>query len=165
MDVGIFYGSTTGTTEAIADQIATHFNNAAVSPVISLDFGDLKKFDLIIFGSSTWGYGDLQDEWEDKIENLKGSDLSGKLVALFGCGDQEGYPDTFVDAIAIIAEAVESAGGKIIGQIHNRGYSFSESKALRGEKLIGLAIDEDNEADLTSGRISDWIMQLRSDLM
>ena len=34
-------------------------------------------------------------------------DLSGKKVAVFGLGDQEAYPDTFVDGLGILANKVK----------------------------------------------------------
>ncbi len=164
MKVGIFFGSTTGTTEGVAERIAEHFDGAEVTPVADADFSELADLDLVILGSSTWGVGDLQEDWEDRIDDLSEVDLSGKSVALFGAGDQEGYPDSFVDSIGILAEAVEGAGAKIVGQIENSGYSFDESKAVRDGKLLGLPIDEDNESDLTDERIANWVKQVKADL-
>ena len=41
--------------------------------------------------TSTWGDGELQDDWYDAIKMIKTADLNGKIVALFGCGDSESY--------------------------------------------------------------------------
>ena len=56
-------------------------------------------YDTLLLGSSTWGSGDLQDDWYDGIETLKGADLAGKKIALFGCGDSSSYSDTFCSAL------------------------------------------------------------------
>ena len=85
---GIFYGSSTGTCEDLANQIADKMGVAA-SDVYSADklSADLvKEYDLLILGTSTWGDGELQDDWYDGIKVLKSADLSFKSIALFGCG-------------------------------------------------------------------------------
>ena len=101
MKTGIFFGSTLGTTENIAGQIATALR---ISPddihnVADTDPSAVQGYDCLLLGSSTWGAGDLQDDWYDFIGKLKNENLSGKLVGLFGCGDSGSYPDTFCDAM------------------------------------------------------------------
>jgi flavodoxin I len=76
MNVGIYYGSTMGDTALIAEKLGESFNVGAVP--ISQGLTNINNFDLILLGSSTWGYGDLQDEWNDEIENLKKVNLAGK---------------------------------------------------------------------------------------
>ena len=61
---------------------------------------DVKKYDLLLLGSSTWGSGELQDDWPGFLDKLGKEDLSGRRVALFGCGDAGIYSDTFCDAMA-----------------------------------------------------------------
>ena len=103
---GIFYGSSTGTCEDLANQIADKMGVAA-SDVHSADklSADLvKEYDLLILGTSTWGDGELQDDWYDGIKVLKSADLSFKSIALFGCGDSESYCDTFCDGMGILYE-------------------------------------------------------------
>ena len=103
---GIFYGSSTGTCEDLANQIADKMGVAA-SDVHSADklSADLvKEYDLLILGTSTWGDGELQDDWYDGIKVLKSADLSFKSIALFGCGDSGSYPDTFCDAVGLLYE-------------------------------------------------------------
>ncbi len=161
--VGIIYGSSTGNTESAANQIQAQFDGGEISSVASLSSMDeLKKYDLIILGSSTWGLGDLQDDWEVQINNLKGLDLSGKKVAVFGTGDQESYPDTFVDAMGILYDAVAETKATLIGNWPVDGYDYGESRAVRDGEFVGLALDEDNQADLTEERISRWVETLKS---
>lgn len=38
-----------------------------------------------------------------------------KKIAYFGCGDQVGYADNFVDAIGILEAKITERGGKTIG--------------------------------------------------
>ena len=118
---------------------------------------ELTKYDLLILGSSTWGLGDLQDDWEVQINNLKKLDLSGKKVAFFGTGDQASYPDTFVDAMGILYDAADETNASLIGAWPVDGYEHTESLAVRNGKFVGLALDEDNQADLTGERITGWV--------
>ncbi|MCS5422346.1 MULTISPECIES: flavodoxin [Psychrilyobacter] len=162
MKVGIYYGSTIGDTASIAEKLGGFFNVEAVS--ISEGLTNIDNFDLILLGSSTWGYGDLQDEWNDEIESLKKMNLAGKKVGLFGTGDQESYVDTFCDALGIIGEAVREAGGEIIGFTSRDSYNFDDSKALEDNNLMGLAIDVNNQDDMTSSRIENWVEQLKKEM-
>ena len=91
---GIFFGSTMGTTEAVAADIAKQLGvaDADVHNVADTPAGEVQKYDLLVLGSSTWGAGELQDDWYGFLDQLKAQDLSGKKVALFGCGDSGSYP-------------------------------------------------------------------------
>ncbi|WP_319559371.1 flavodoxin FldA [Marispirochaeta sp.] len=161
--IGIIYGSSTGNTEAAASIIQSRMEGAEVMNISGLSsVDDLKKYDLIILGSSTWGLGDLQDDWDVQINNLKKLDLSGKKVAFFGTGDQASYPDTFVDAMGILYDAAAETNASLIGAWPVDGYEHTESRAVRNGKFVGLALDEDNQADLTEERIFGWVELIRN---
>ena len=112
----------------------------------------------------TWNVGELQSDWEsfydDQLDNI---DFSGKKVAYFGEGDQIGYPDTFQDAMGILEEKISELGGETVGYWSTEGYEFSDSKALRDGKFVGLALDEDNQSELTEERIKAWVAQLKTE--
>ena len=161
---GIFYGSSTGTCEDLANQIADKMGVAA-SDVHSADklSADLvKEYDLLILGTSTWGDGELQDDWYDGIKVLKSADLSFKSIALFGCGDSESYCDTFCDGMGIPYEDLKDSGCSFIGnKVGTDGYSFSSSIAVVNGTFVGLALDEVNESDKTAERIDNWTAELK----
>ena len=163
--IGIFYGSSTGNTEDAAKRIAQAFGagEAAVSEISSATADDILAFDRIVFGVSTWGTGDLQDDFEDFMATLEDMDLGGKKIAVFGLGDQENYPDTFVDGLGIVAKAVRDAGGTIVGLTSTDGYTYDSSEAEDGGSFLGLALDEDNQSDRTQDRIADWVASLRQE--
>ena len=94
MKILVIYGSTTGTTEGVAEQIADKLGATAVN-VADVTDEQIAGADNLILGSSTWGAGELQDDWYDGLEKLKAADLSGKTVAIFGVGDSASYSDTF----------------------------------------------------------------------
>ena len=110
--IGVFYGSTTGTTEDLARRIAEKLDvpSAHIYDVSKLTEALVGEYDVLVLGSSTWGAGELQDDWYDGVKVLKESDLKEKTIALFGCGDAESYCDTFCDGMGIIYEDIKDSG-------------------------------------------------------
>lgn len=160
----ILFGSTGGTTQSVANLIAKKIvGEVKVFDVANLSVSDIEEYKNLILGSSTWGVGDLQDDWEEFLPDFSSSKLlEGKTVALFGLGDSQAYPDSFVDGIGTIYEEIKDKGCSIIGEVATEGYDFEDSKAVYEGKFIGLPIDEDNESDLTDQRISDWLSAIES---
>jgi len=152
----IVYGSTTGTCENLAGQIAERLGVVDIISAASFDQSVIDAADNLILGTSTWGSGELQDDWYDAVNTLKSADLSGKTVALFGCGDSQSYPDTFCGGMADLYHAAREAGAKIIGTVAADGYSFEESSAVVDGRFVGLALDEDNESGKSAERIAAW---------
>lgn len=161
---GIFYGSSGGNTESIAKRIAGQLGIGAsdVHDVAKAKANDLDGYDILLLGSSTWGLGDLQDDWEDFIGEVVKADLTGKKIALFGCGDSSSYSDTFCDAMGKIYRAVKDKA-TVIGFTETAGYSFDAPESVVDDRFVGLAIDEDNESHLTEGRIGKWVAQLKNE--
>ena len=126
---GIFFGSTMGTTEAVAADIAKQLGvaDADVHNVADTPAGEVQKYDLLVLGSSTWGAGELQDDWYGFLDQLKAQDLSGKKVALFGCGDSGSYPDTFCDAVGLIYDGLQQSGCTFVGAYAPEGYDETGS--------------------------------------
>ena len=165
--IGIFYGSTTGNTEKVANLIRDAFGeeNAAVYNVDTTELEDIEKYPYLIFGVSTWGVSDLQDDFEDFMEILEKVNFTGKKVALFGLGDQSTYTDSFVDAMGVLYERLKKMGVMIVGSVPRSGYNFTSSMALVKDKLVGLALDEEFESHLTSKRVKDWVEGLKKEFI
>jgi len=162
--IGIFYGSSRGNTEGGAKQIQAEFgaDNAQVFDVAKATKDDLEKFDNLIFGTSTWGFGELQDDFDGFMKQIEAANLSGKTVALFGCGDQESYSDTFVDGMGLVWQSLQGKGCNIVGQTSTEGYSYSNSQSDVEGKFVGLAIDENNQSDQTADRVKAWVEVLKN---
>lgn len=158
--VGIFYGSDSGNTQTICEKIASKLGDAELIDVAKASKEQLQSFDNLILASSTYGSGDLQTDWEDFIGSLSEADFAGKTIALVGLGDQDTYSDTFCDSLYHLYD--KAKGGKIIGQTSVDGYTFDDSKAIEGGKFVGLAIDEDNQDDLTESRLEAWVNEIKS---
>lgn len=162
--IGIFYGSSTGNTEAAAGKIVKALSGHEVEVFdVSSANSDFSTFDVVIFGTSTWGLGDLQDDWDSFIDEVKSGDLSGKKVALFGLGDSSSYSDTFSDGISKIYDAVKGKGVTLIGRTSTEGYNFESSESVIDGEFIGLVLDEDNESEKTDERIALWVEQLKKE--
>lgn len=169
--VGLVFGSDTGATEEITRSVVRkcHFwdiETMDVQKVKQRDPAFFERFPFIILGLSTWYDGDLQSDWETYYDDFKEVDFTGKIVAIFGLGDQYGYDDYFIDGVGMLAEVVLENGGTLIGHWPVEGYDFSESKALMDDDstFYGLALDEDNQPELTDERLDAWIAQLQLEL-
>lgn len=157
--VAIIYGSTTGNTESIAEQIAAKIASHDVTSFNASDIGnvDWSEYSNFILGTSTWGLGDIQDDWDMALDTLAGADLAGKTVAIFGLGDSGSYSDTFVDGMADIYAAATKAGAENIGAVSTDEYNFDASRAVINGVFVGLPVDEDSQCEKSGGRIKRWI--------
>ncbi|MEM7735539.1 MAG: flavodoxin [Deinococcota bacterium] len=164
--IGLFYGSTTGATEKDAQMIQDTFNAKMPDLVEAFEIGStevekMAEYDYLIIGSSTWDEGALQENWDAKFEELDDLDMSSKSVAIFGLGDQVGYPDNYCDAIGILGNKLAEQGANLVGFTDvSEDYDFDESLGVKEGQFMGLALDEDNQNDLTEERVEKWVEQL-----
>lgn len=164
MQVTILYGSSTGATQNVAEMIAQNLEaETTLIDVANANIDNLQNAENIILGTSTWGEGDLQDDWESFLPQLQEINWDGKKVALFGLGDQETYYDSFADGLGILFETLKNQGAQIIGDgIDTSEYDFGESRAVINGKFAGLVIDEENQSQLSEQRIKDWSQSLQN---
>jgi flavodoxin I len=159
----VVYGSSTGTCEAIAEKIAQKLG-CEVIDVQNLTADVVNDNQNLILGTSTWGAGELQDDWYDGLKVLQGADLSGKTIALFGCGDCSTYSDTFVGGIGELYNGIKASGAHFVGAVDTDGYIFDDSEAVVDGKFVGLPLDDVNEDDKTDVRIDAWIAEISPNL-
>ncbi|MGL4610512.1 MAG: flavodoxin [Trueperaceae bacterium] len=164
VNIGIIYGSSSGATadaaKRIQKELAGYSIQTELHDIAKIDVMRLESFTHLFIGCSTWHVGDLQDDWESKYKFIKTLNLTGKFVALFGAGDQLIYSDTFQDAIGILAAEFLKADATIIGHWPIDGYDFTGSKGMVGSMFIGLALDDDNQANMTAPRIKTWVSNI-----
>ncbi len=165
--IGLFFGSDTGATEGIAMTIQQLIGEEFVETheIFDVSPESFEPYDKIILGLSTWHDGELQSDWDEFFETFQEIDFTGKTVAIYGLGDQYGYSMYFCDGVGIIGEVVEKNGGKLIGKWPTEGYEHDESKAELEEEgvFMGLAIDEDNQDELTEERVEKWVAQIKEE--
>ena len=156
----VIYGSSTGSCQSIAETIASKLGVEAVD-VANIDDATVASHENLLLGTSTWGAGEMQDEWYDGVNTLKSAGLAGKTVALFGCGDSESYPDTFCGGMKELYDAAVEAGATVLPGVSTDGYTYDDSEAIDGDKFLGLALDEVNEDDKTEERIDAWLEAIK----
>lgn len=170
--IGLFYGSTTCYSEIAAEKIQAEFPAGVVElhNIKDVPLSACEQFEVIIFGLSTWDFGEIQEDWESHWRDIGSLNLATKIVALYGMGDQIGYSDWFQDALGMLHDELASHPGTAqcqrIGFWPNQGYDFIASKALSsdGQFFVGLALDEDNQYELSEQRIRAWCDQLKAEL-
>lgn len=158
--IAIIYGSSGDNTKSVAEKIASKIPESTLFDVSKLKISELESFDNFILGTSTWGIGDLQDDWEGFLPEFRKSNLEGKTIALFALGDSSSYSDSFVDGMGIIYEAIQDKGCVIIGAVSKSGYTYDASRADNGADFVGLPLDEDNEYELTDSRLGEWLNEI-----
>ncbi len=163
--IGIFYGTNSGNTEEIALRIQKEIGEDKVDvyDISRTPSERMLEYENLIFGLSTWGEGDYQDDWAGFVLACDKEDLSHKVIAMFGLGDQENYPDSFVDALGKLHKRITTQKCKTIGEWPMEGYDFKQSKAVKNNKFVGLVIDEDVQPDKTDQRIKKWVSQVIKD--
>ena len=158
MKIGLFYGTTSAATQEVASLIQDNMPDCEIEifDVYEEDLGKMSEFDRIIVGCPTWDIGLLQEDWRSKFGDLDSIDFSGKKIAYFGCGDQSIYSSSFLDALGILKEKISEKGGTTIGHWSTEGYGYDFSKAEKEGQFVGLAIDNDNQPELTEERVVAW---------
>ena len=164
---GIYFATSTGNTETISEYLAEATGLEAV------EVGDLTpevcaEADALIVGAPTWNTGADEQrsgtDWDDWLEDtLPNCDVTGKKVAIFGCGDQESYMDYYCDAAGELYDKFTAAGATVYGMTSTEGYNHESSKAEVDGKFVGLLCDEDNQSDESEGRVTAWIAQLKEE--
>ena len=163
MRVKLIYGSDTGNTELVTEDLTKLLDDVEVTTVADLTPEDWDH-DKFILGIPTWYDGELQSDWEDYFEEFKTIDFTNKTVAIFGLGDQLGYEEWFCDGIGILAEVIMENGGKVIGYTEkDNSYDLEETpKSLVDDNTFyGLCIDEDNQPELTQDRLEKWVVDIK----
>ena len=161
--IALIYSYNTQKTANVAKEIKQLYTSNDITEINAeqIDGKTFQSFKYMILGVPTWFDGELPNYWDEFIPELETLDLKGKKIALYGNGDQIGYPENFVDAIGVMAEILEKRGAIIVGETSTKGYSFESSRAIKDAKFLGLAIDFENQSEMNTKRIKDWILELR----
>ena len=162
---GLLYSFNTKKTSQTAKRIIENLGkeNLEEINVETITEDQFTKYENMILGVPTWFDGELPNYWDEFVPALEDLDLKGKNIAIYGAGDQKGYPENFVDGIGVMAELVEQQGAKLVGITSAKGYTFEKSKALRGNQFAGLALDFENQVSMNKDRIKAWCEQLKKE--
>lgn len=165
--IGIFYGSTSGVTEEIATALQEKLGEDLCDLYSMEDdfdeYSELLEYDYLLLGCSTWGAGEVQNDWRDPLfeMELDKPDFSGKTIALFGPGDHVSHGMHFVGALGVMYDVFTKLGATVVGAVPTDDYTYQESTAIRDGLFVGLPLDEINESEKTDERLDRWIEILR----
>lgn len=165
----LFWGKK-GNVERAARKVYAKFSPADIDifDVVSFDISKIKDYQLLVLCGSTIGaenWLDVKDdnEWNRFFVKLRKYDLSETKVASIGLGDQVLYPGHFVDGLAVFKEEMERVGAKMIGYWPTKGYDFTDSDGMEDDMFYGLALDLDQQDELTDDRIDKWVKQVKKE--
>lgn len=163
----IFFGPLDGAVHRVAKKVRDEIGADKVEmvPVKDATVADLEKYDKIIFGistvgSETWHSTYSNADWGKFLPEIEKARYDGKTLAIFGLGDHITYARTFVDHIGLLANALKKNGAELVGKVPAGEYEFEDSKAVEGDKFMGLPVDEDFEPELTDERVKKWVKQI-----
>ena len=161
--IGLFYSFHTQKTAKVAEKIQKAFGEKGIEAinVEEVDEKTFLRYDNMILGVPTWFDGELPNYWDEFVPAIEEMNLKGKKVAIYGLGDQVNYAENFCDGIGIMTKLMEQQGAEVVGFVPADEYNFESSKALRGDKFTGLALDQENQARKTNKRIEDWVAELQ----
>ena len=168
VQIGLFYGSTTCYTEMAGEKIRDEINskfgaNTVILHDIALDpVQRMTEYQYLILGIPTWDFGELQEDWETHWDDIDSLDLKHAKAAVYGLGDQIGYPEWFQDALGYLWSKIVNQGATTVGAWPNKGYTFEQSKALTEDEafFVGLPLDDENQLELSEGFINLWCEQI-----
>ena len=163
--VGLFYSFNTNKTSRVAEIVKEAFgdDNIEAVNVEEVTLEQFTSYDNIICGVPTWFDGELPNYWDEFVPDIEDMDLKGKNIALYGLGDQKGYPENFLDGIGLLAEIFEDQGARLVGFTSIEGYSFESSRANRGDQFCGLGIDFESQGSMNEERVKNWVEQLKKE--
>ena len=164
--IALIYGTDTNNTEEVGHKIAKQWQELGetvdIFNIKDIELQQFEDYSMLILGIPTWDFGGIQSDWEDIGDSLAELSLNDTVIALYGLGDQFGYGDYFIDAVGWLYEKLQPTNATFIGQWPTEGYDFEASRACIHDKehFVGLAIDEDQQFELTDQRIEQWVIQL-----
>ena len=116
MNIGLFYGSSTCYTEMAAEKIRDIIGPELVTlhnlkdDAVAL----MEQYDVLILGIPTWDFGEIQEDWEAIWDQLDSVNFEGKIIAMYGMGDQLGYGEWFLDALGMLHDKLAPKGATFI---------------------------------------------------
>jgi len=163
--IGLIYSFNTSKTSQAARKVGEEFGTEPIDHINAetISEKEFMSYDNLILGVPTWFDGELPNYWDEFVPAIEELDLKGKSIAIFGNGNQKGYPENFIDALGIMAGLVESRGARLVGLTPIKGFEFESSRAVRGDQFAGLALDFENQAGQINQRIKKWAEQLKGE--
>ncbi|WP_338066460.1 flavodoxin domain-containing protein [Planococcus halotolerans] len=89
--IAIVYASVTGNTQAVAEVLAECFQAKGFLPDVceinQFDVNKLRRYDIVVIGTYTWGSGEIPAEIQELFEAFEELQRPELVTAVFGTGD------------------------------------------------------------------------------
>jgi len=112
----VAWASRTGNTATLAQRILEVLEKAELNvellPVAQVDWTQLPRWSALVFGSPTYGSGDLHADWNQPERRLRDLDLTGYPGAVFGCGNPRYVTPWW--AVDILENRIKNGGGRLV---------------------------------------------------
>jgi flavodoxin I len=167
--IALIYWPKKGNTEEAAYKIYHRFEKEVIDifTINNINTAEFDLYDAYIIGGSTTGADNWEEahrtRWVDFFARLEKADIKGKPFAIFGLGDQILYPNNFVDGMRGIKEQFEMRGAVLKGLWPVEGYEFSDSDSVEDGMFFGLALDLDQQKEMTNERVDLWVTQVKKE--
>jgi len=167
--IALIYWPKKGNTEDAAYLIYNSFDKSMIDifTITNINTAEFDLYDAFIIGGSTTGADNWEDafktRWVDFFSRMEKADLKGKPFAIFGLGDQILYPYNFVDGMRAIKEQFESKGAVHKGLWPTKGYEFRDSDSMEKGMFYGLALDNDQQKEMSPKRIKEWTDHIKKE--
>ncbi|PSM52735.1 flavodoxin [Campylobacter blaseri] len=155
--IAIFFGSSSGNTKEVSEFIAKKLD-ADIFDIKDAKVADFDKYTKFILATSSYGFGDLQDDWFENLELLDEINFKEKTVALVGIGGLARHADSFCSALVDFLPKIK--GVNFIGQTELDGYEIKKSSAFINGKFIGLCVDFKGDKNWQT-RVEKWCKSVK----
>lgn len=112
----VAWASRTGNTAQLAQRIAEVLEKAGLTveraAVKDVDWTALDQWSALVFGSPTYGLGDLHPDWDTPERTLRDLDLNGWPAAVFGCGNPRYVTPWW--AVDILENRLKNGGARLV---------------------------------------------------
>jgi len=126
-NIVIVYASTSGNVEIVVEKIAEILSQKGYTPTLhrseNSDISVLDNNSPIIFATSTWGHGEINEYFARFLKQMKKNDFTGREAGFFGLGDIRYEPVYFCEGIKMIKEVF----------IKNNGTEIHRMQMLNGD--------------------------------
>jgi MioC protein len=113
----IIFGSTGGNTELVTDKVSSVLGDEGhkikVERAEKIDPKEIKGYKNIVFASSTYGHGLLQDHMK-KLFKKSDFDLENKKCAVIGLGDNKYNTEYVIESANILEDKIKERNGELI---------------------------------------------------
>jgi flavodoxin I len=112
----VAWASKNGNTGTLAQRVKEVLEKAGLEvdlvAVKDVDWDDLDRWSALVFGSPTYGSGDLHPDWDKPERRLRDRDLTGWPAAVFGCGNPRYVTPWW--AVDILENRLKNGGARLV---------------------------------------------------